>query len=85
LDESLAIEGPYMDDAWGRAVPETPENIAQRDKDALTITQQDAEKAQEEARAAAAAERLAVKAEKKRLSVCRNKGISAEDCPYDQG
>jgi lipoprotein-anchoring transpeptidase ErfK/SrfK len=85
LDESIAVEGPYMDDAWGRAVPETPENVAQREKDLLTISQQEAEKAQEEERAAAAAEKLAAKAEKKRLSVCRNKGISAEDCPFDQG
>ena len=30
LDESLAIEGPYMDDAYGRAVPDTPENQAQK-------------------------------------------------------
>ena len=30
IDESLAIEGPYMDDAYGRAVPDTPENQAQK-------------------------------------------------------
>ena len=28
LEESLALEGPYMDDAYGRAVPDTPENQA---------------------------------------------------------
>jgi hypothetical protein len=33
LEESLALEGPYMDDAWGRAVPETPENIARKERD----------------------------------------------------
>ncbi|MBC7738177.1 MAG: L,D-transpeptidase [Candidatus Saccharibacteria bacterium] len=30
LDESLELEGPYMDDAYGRAVPDTPENQAQK-------------------------------------------------------
>lgn len=33
LEESQAIEGPFMDDAVGRAIPATPENIAQRDAD----------------------------------------------------
>lgn len=32
LDESLALEGPWMSDANGNAVPETPENIARRDR-----------------------------------------------------
>jgi lipoprotein-anchoring transpeptidase ErfK/SrfK len=32
FEESLAIEGPYIDDANGNAVPETPEAIAARDK-----------------------------------------------------
>lgn len=85
LEESIAIEGAQMDDAWGRAVPETPENIAQKEKDLVTISEQDAAKAEAEAKAAADAEKLAAKAEKKRLAVCRNKGISAEDCPFDQG
>ncbi|MGV8950923.1 MAG: L,D-transpeptidase [Cypionkella sp.] len=84
LDESLAIEGPYMDDAWGRAVPATPENVAQREKDAVTISNQEAEKVLAEEKAAADAQKLAAQADKKRLRVCRNKGISAEDCPFDQ-
>ena len=37
LDESLALEGPYMDDAYGRAVPDTPENQEQKLKDAAHI------------------------------------------------
>jgi lipoprotein-anchoring transpeptidase ErfK/SrfK len=41
LDESIALEGPYMDDAWGRAVPDTPENRAQLEID-LPIAQQEA-------------------------------------------
>jgi hypothetical protein len=32
LEESLALEGPWMDDANGNAVPETPENIARKEK-----------------------------------------------------
>lgn len=56
LDESLALEGPYMDDAWGRAVPDTPENRAQLERD-LPIAAAEAEAeaaAQAEADAAAA-------------------------------
>lgn len=45
LEESIAIEGPYMDDAWGRAVPETPENIAQKEIDMVTVEKQKAEEA----------------------------------------
>ena len=37
LDESLAAEGPYMNDAYGRAVPDTPENQEQKLKDAAHI------------------------------------------------
>jgi lipoprotein-anchoring transpeptidase ErfK/SrfK len=85
LEESLAIEGPYMDDAWGRAVPDTPENVAQKEKDLVMISEQEAAKAEAEAKAAAEAERVAAKAEKKRLARCRNKGISEDDCPFDQG
>lgn len=47
LEDSLAMEGPFMDDAFGRAVPETPENIARKDADLVQI-------AGEEAAAAAA-------------------------------
>ncbi len=47
LEESIAIDGPYMDDAYGVAVPETPENIAKKEADLIKI-------AEEEAAAAAA-------------------------------
>lgn len=36
-EESLAAEGPYMDDAYGRAVPDTPENQAKKIKDAAAL------------------------------------------------
>lgn len=73
LEESLAIEGPYMDDAWGRAVPETPENIAKKEQDIQRIAEDEARKAEEAAKAAA-------KAEKDRLRACRKERIAAEDC-----
>ncbi len=36
-DESLELEGPYMDDAYGRAVPDTPENQARKIEDTAKI------------------------------------------------
>lgn len=39
LEESIAIEGPYMDDAYGRAVPMTPENVARRDREAGALAE----------------------------------------------
>ena len=84
LEESLAAEGPYMDDAWGRAVPATPENIAQKPLDEQLIVEQAAAKAAAEAKAAEEAAKLAAKAEKKRLSACKRKGIDAADCPLPE-
>ena len=84
MEESLAADGPQMDDAWGRAVPDTPENVAQKEIDLQTISAQEAAKQEAEAAATAEAEKAAAKAEKKRLARCRNKGISADDCPFEQ-
>jgi lipoprotein-anchoring transpeptidase ErfK/SrfK len=81
LEESLAIEGPYMDDAYGRAVPETPENIAKKEADAAAIVEAEARKVEAEALAAEQAAKDAAKADKKRLSACKRKGIDAADCP----
>lgn len=81
LEESLAIDGPYMDDAYGRAVPETPENIALKESDALAIVAAEAAKAEADALAAEKAAKEAAKADKKRLSACKRKGIDAADCP----
>jgi lipoprotein-anchoring transpeptidase ErfK/SrfK len=50
LAESVSLDGPFMDDYEGHAVPETPENIAQKEKDLIIVAKRD------EARAAAAAE-----------------------------
>ena len=81
LEESLAIEGPYMDDAWGRAVPETPENIARKSQDAQMLVEQEAAMAAAATKQAELDAQNAAKAEKKRLSVCKRKGIDEADCP----
>jgi L,D-transpeptidase catalytic domain len=71
--ESLAIEGPQMLDAFGRVVPETPENIAKKEKDLAAIARKT-----EKDRVASE------KAERKRLAACERRGISPEDCPRPQ-
>ena len=81
LEESLAIEGPYMDDAYGRAVPDTPENQARKEADILRIAAEERIKAENAALLAEKAAKEAAKADKKRLSACKRQGISAEDCP----
>ena len=68
--ESLAVEGPQMTDAYGRIVPETPENLAKKEGELQKIARQ-------EQKDRAAAE----KAETKRLAACQRRGIEAEDCP----
>jgi lipoprotein-anchoring transpeptidase ErfK/SrfK len=42
LQQSLDLEGPYMNDAYGRAVPDTPENQAQLLVDEAHIAEQEA-------------------------------------------
>jgi L,D-transpeptidase catalytic domain len=71
--ESLAADGPMMDDAFGRVVPETPANVERKAKDEALI----AKKAADDALAAE-------KAEKKRLASCKRKGITAEECPVPE-
>jgi lipoprotein-anchoring transpeptidase ErfK/SrfK len=69
-EESLAIEGPQMTDAYGRIVAETPENIAKKEKDLVAIQKQ------------ADKDRVAAeKAERKRLAACAKRGIPDEECP----
>lgn len=81
LEESVALEGPYMDDAWGRAVPASPEAEAQKVKDEATIAERQQREAEaqivEEARLAKEAE----KADKKRIAACKRQKIAAEVCP----
>ena len=80
-EESLRLDGAFIDDAYGRAVPDTPENVAQREVDAVTIVEDEERRAQEEAIASENAAKLAEKADKKRLSACKRQGIDARDCP----
>ena len=80
-EESLRLDGAFIDDAYGRAVPDTPENVAKRETDALQIVEDDARRVEEEALAAEKAAKLAEKADKKRLSACKRQDIDALDCP----
>lgn len=79
--ESLAADGPYMDDAWGRIVQQTPEAIAQREADMAQIAENDRIKAENEAKEAEKAAKEAERAEKKRLRQCKTRRIAPEDCP----
>lgn len=56
LEESIAAEGPYMDNAFGRGVPDTPENQAQKAKDEEAIAKRAAEDPEFAAQLAAAQE-----------------------------
>jgi lipoprotein-anchoring transpeptidase ErfK/SrfK len=81
LEESLAAEGPYMDDAYGRAVPDTPENRERFDRDVAAIAAAEAQSQQEQIAAAKAAAEQAAKDERRRLRICRNRGIDEAECP----
>lgn len=61
--ESLEMEGPYMDDAFGRAVPDTPANQEKKIKDAAALAA--AEAANPELAAYDAAARAAEEAAKR--------------------
>jgi lipoprotein-anchoring transpeptidase ErfK/SrfK len=81
LEESLAVEGPYMDDAWGRAVPDTPENQAQKLDDLAHMDEINAAQAEADAKAAEKAQKEAEKADKKRIQDCKRHGIAEVNCP----
>jgi hypothetical protein len=80
-EESLALEGPYMDDAYGRAVPDTPENHARLITDREVIVQEEAARIERERLAVEAAAEQAAKGENRRLRICRNRGIDEVECP----
>ncbi len=63
LEESLAAEGQYMEDAYGRAVPDTPENQAKKVTEAAALAA--AEAANPELAAYDAAARAAEEAAKR--------------------
>ncbi len=65
LEESIAAEGPYMDDAFGRAVPDTQENRNRVAADTLVKNAEEAKAIEEALNAREEAERLAaIEAEK---------------------
>lgn len=80
-EESLELEGPYMDDAYGRAVPDTPENQAALITDRELIAQEELNRIEAERVAAEEAAKQAAKDEKRRLRICRNRGIDEAECP----
>ena len=59
LEESLDAEGPYMDDAYGRAVPDTEENRSALEADKITKAAEDAKAIEETLKEQEAAEALA--------------------------
>lgn len=81
LEQSLAAEGPYMDDAYGRAVPDTPENRERFDNDVAAIAAAEARSQQEQLAAAEAAAEQAARDERRRLRICRNRGLDEGECP----
>ena len=81
LEESIALEGPTMDDGFGRAVPETPENIALKERQLVQIAAAEEAKAKTDAAAAEKAAKDAAKADRKRLAACRRSGVADAECP----
>ena len=81
LEQSLAAEGPFMDDAYGRAVPDTVENRAQFEADRIAIAEAEAQRVENERLAAEAAAEQAERDERRRLRICRNRGIDEAQCP----
>ena len=63
LEDSIALDGPFMDDAYGRAVPETPENIALKEAESALLAQKEATAAAETAAEPQPAEEPAVPGE----------------------
>jgi colicin import membrane protein len=81
LPESLAAEGPFMDDAWGFAVPNTAGNEVQKTADTSAIEEKAAAEAKIAAKQAEIDAKAAAKADKLRLRVCKRDGIDEADCP----
>lgn len=84
LEESLALEGPFMDDAYGRAVPETPENIAQKEADIIAIAEREAQAVEAARIAAEEAAKEHDRQTRLALRRCRNRGIDEADCPLPE-
>lgn len=81
LAESLAAEGPYMDDALGFAVPNTAENVDAMAAAAAEKAKADAIAAEEKAKADEKAAKEREKADRARLRECRRNNIDEALCP----
>ena len=55
--------------------------IARRERDLLTMADDEIKAAAEAAAAAELAAKEAIRADKKRLAACRRQGLGADDCP----
>lgn len=80
-EESLAVDGPWMDDAWGRIVPETPEAIARKEQDLVDIARFEQEEAERIAKESEEQRKEDEKAERRRIRQCASQGIAPENCP----
>ena len=81
LAESLASEGPYMDDALGFAVPNTAENVDTLTAAAEAKALAEAKAAQEQAKLDEKAAKEREKADRKRLRECKANNIDEALCP----
>jgi lipoprotein-anchoring transpeptidase ErfK/SrfK len=81
LPESLAAEGPFMDDARGFAVPNTAEMEAQKQAELDKMAADEAAKLAAAAKLAEEQAKLRAKADKKRLRECKRNKIEPADCP----
>ncbi len=81
LAESLAAEGPYIDDALGFAVPNTAENVDALAAAAEVKAKADAKAAEEQAKLDEKAAKERERADRKRLRECRANNIDEALCP----
>jgi len=79
--QSLAADGEWMDDAWGRIVRKTPEAIAEKETDEALIAEFRAQEAERRARGGEAQRLADEEADHVRLQRCANEGIAPENCP----
>lgn len=81
LAESLKAEGPYMDDALGFAVPNTPENAELKAAQEAATLAAEAQAAEQAAKEAEIAAKQRERADRARLRECRRNNIDPLLCP----
>jgi lipoprotein-anchoring transpeptidase ErfK/SrfK len=80
-DESLEMEGPFIEDAWGRVVPDTVDNRATKEVEIVSKAEQHVREAEADLKVSVEAAKLAEKADKKRLRDCKRQGLDETSCP----